>query len=340
MSVTINTGELKFSVFGKGFENTRNDSGSGSPDPDYHNIGGVSLACIDQTNTYVWLTDEGNWLYKIKIDTWEFQSHSIPVGSIYHPCNVENNYGVRYSNNRVVVFDLTSGEIIKDISGSFGYVSGVCDCILVDDDIYLIQCAPQNGDRAIIHISLQNDTVSTSGTIWNNCVCGFADSNTIFGFWQRVWFSDNTRAYGYNLSGGVQWQANEDYGQQIRFSTTLQGLCGNGYLYLPTPKGDKYTLGVYDANSAPDFVTPYPIKTIGIFDSNPSLQWQYTTVNYCYNQGKTKAVFATSIGTFYTDFSKEVRKLNDNPSDMRPLAMNDRLVVSRVGNNQVSVYYL
>lgn len=339
MSATINAKKIKFHVLGNGFDNVRNDSGKGLPAPDYHDLSGMTLACIDQTNTYVWLTDSGNYMFKIKLDTWEFQSNSIPIGAIYHPSNVENNYGiVLIGGNRTVVFDLTSGSIIKDITASHSWISDVCDAILVDNDIYLLKCYPQNVDTALIHISLDDDSVSQS-VIYNNCTCGFVDENTVYSYWSKVWFSQNSRANGKSFNDAVQWSTSEDVNNNRTFSAKLHGLCGNGKIYLPTPKNGVWTLGVYDGNSAPDLVTPTPIKTIGTFPSAPDFQWSYPNVNYCYNQGKTKACFATSVGTFYTDF-KTIEKLEDNPSNMRPLAMNDRLIVSRRGNNQISVTYI
>lgn len=337
MSLTIKN--EKFTIFGSGYEQTRNDSGEGMKEPDYYDLSGMNLACIDETGTYVWLTDEGNWLHKIKIDTWEFQSHSLPIGSIYHPSNVENNYGIiLIGGNRTVIFDLTSGEIIKDITASHSWISGICDCILVDDDIHIIKCYPQNVDTAIIHISLENETV-TESILSNRCTCGFADNDTIYAYYSKAWFYQNSGAGGYGLTGSTQWETWEDYSNQVSFNVNLHGLCRNGRIYVPTPNGDKWSLGVYNGNSAPDFVTPTPIKKIGSFASSFDFQWSYSNVNYCYNQGKTKACFATNIGTYYTDFEK-VQKLEETPSNMRPLAMNDKIIVSRVGNNQVSVFYL
>lgn len=339
MSATINAKKIKFHVLGNGFDNVRNDSGKGLPAPDYHDLSGMTLACIDQTNTYVWLTDEGNWLHKIKLDTWEFQSHSLPIGSIHHPCNVENNYGVDLvSYSRIVIFDLTSGAIIKDISGSYSKFYGISDCILVDDDIYLVRVYPQNSDSSILHISLNDETISEA-TIWNNCVSGFVDNNTIYSHWQKVWFSSNSNINGIGLDGGGQWYASEDVGQGATFAVPLQGICGNGRIYVPTPKGGVWTLGAYDGNTAPNFITPAPIKTFGNFGSQPNIQWQYSRLNYCYTQGKTKCAFATDIGTFLTDFTS-LEKLEDNPSNMQPLAMNDSVIVSRAGNNQISVTYI
>jgi hypothetical protein len=328
----------KFTIFGHGYDATRNDSGSGRIEPEYHNLGGASLATIDQTGEYVWITDEGNYLYKFKIKGWETQSHSLPVGSIYHPCNVENNYGVLcVNNNRIIVFDLTSGEIVKDISGTYTKPSNIADCILVDDDIYIVKVFPQNATQTIIKISLTNETVSTSST-GDECICGFVDNDTIYGFWQKVWFTQNSTARGMGFGGATQWQVSESV-PDVEFSVRLFGLCGNGYIYVPTPKDGVWTLGKYDGNSAVDFVTPNPIRTIGEFESSFELQWQYSTLNLCYNQGRTKACFATTIGTFYTDFD-QVEKMADDSANMRPLAMTDKVIVSKVGNNQVSVTYI
>ena len=133
----------KFTIFGHGYDATRNDSGTGAKEAVIHDLT-AEYCAIDETGKYAWIVGGGGRLYKLNIATWEQQAHSIPVvGSLYHPCNVANNYGVIFvSNTRVVVFDLTTGEILKDFapssSGTFSQPIQHCDCILVDDVIYLV----------------------------------------------------------------------------------------------------------------------------------------------------------------------------------------------------------
>lgn len=322
MSANIPVGKLKFSVFGRGYDDIRGNSGYGNKESDVHNI--VAEYCaIDITGRYVWIVG-GMYINKFDTETWASVPHSIPRSPIYHPCNVENNYGVVMpSNTRVIVFDLTSGEIIKDITTENPFTSstGNQDCILVDDVIYLTNIANQQSAINVTKISLTDDTV-TSMVMSGLYNCGFADDDLIYGYWAKVWFSQVSRAYAWDLNLTEQWQIVEP-STSVSFASNLHGLCGNGYLYLPTPDNGTWGLGEYDAHSAPDLVTPAPIRVFGEFESRPQFQ-----PYYCYNQGKTKAAFQTSIGTYYTDFSSIERLDDDETPNLRPLAMNDEFIIS------------
>lgn len=335
MSLTIEN--EKFTIFGSGYEQTRNDSGEGMPEPDIHLLNGINYGAIDETGEFVWLSDGGN-IYKFRIRPWENVGHSIGSGSVFHPCNVENNIGLASATSTNKVFNLTTGEVIKTIESGGGFSGWKCDSILVDDAIYLNIRNTQRNGLSLYKVDIENETVSLMLDEYNRLGCGFVDDDTIYSVFQAEWFSDYTRIYGYGFSGGVQWSGvSTDEDRLFSKVDTSNGICGNGFIFVPSLVEGKWRLGMYGGNSTPDFLTPTPIKTIGEFASKPSLEWQFRNVDICFNQGKTKCAFATSIGTFYTDFDKKLVKLSDTPSDFIPLAMDDHTIVGRRGNNQIVV---
>ena len=328
---------LKFTIFGHGYDATRNDSGDGAIEPTIHDMT-AEYCAIDEAGKYAWIVGGGGRLYKLNIATWEQQAHSIPfVGPLYHPCNVANNYGVIFeSNTRVVVFDLTTGEIIKDFapSGTFAQPLQCCDCILVDDVIYLVQLNHTQNSATLRKVFLNEEDATSSVIASGVECCGFANDGLIYGYWAKQWFSQVSSAYAWTLNGNTEWSVTEPSTSES-FNVRLFTLCGNGYLYAISFKEGKWVMGEYGISTAPEFVTPLPLRTFGEFPTVTDIQ-----ANVVYSQGKTKAVFQTNKGTYYTDFQK-VRTLDENISDLVPLAMNDKLVISSFNAyRKVAVHYL
>lgn len=336
---SIPTSKSSFVIYGHGFDSTRADSGNGVIEPSIHDMT-AEYCAIDETGKYAWIVGGGGRLYKLNIATWVQQAHSIPiVGSLYHPCNVANNYGVIFrggNSPRVVVFNLTTGEILKDFapSGTFSQPLQHCDCILVDDVIYFVQLNHTQNNITLRKVFL-NEEDATSSVIANGVeCCGFASDSLIYGYWAKQWFSQVSSAYAWTLDGNTEWSVTEPSTSQS-FNVRLFTLCGNGYLYAISFKEGKWVMGEYGISTAPDFVTPLPLRTFGEFPSVVDIQNKVV-----YNQGKTKAVFQTNNGTYYTDFQK-VRKLDESLTDLIPLAMNDKLVISSFNAyRKVAVHYL
>jgi len=326
----------KFTVFGSGFDATRNDSGSGAKEAVIHNLT-AEYCAIDETGTYAWIVGSAR-LYKFNIATWEQESHSLPAGSLYHPCNVANNYGVIFvSNTRVVVFDLTTGEIIKGFapSGSFSQPLQHCDCILVDDVIYLVQLNHTQNNVSLKKVFL-NEEDATQLIITNGVeCCGFASDSLIYGYWAKQWFSQVSSAYAWTLDGNTEWSVTEPSTSES-FNVRLFTLCGNGYLYAISFKEGKWVMGEYGISTAPDFVTPLPLRTFGEFPSVVDIQNKVV-----YNQGKTKSAFVTNADTYLVDFqNQQLRKLDETLSGLVPLAMNDKLVISVLDSRRIAINYL
>lgn len=312
---SIPTSKSSFVIYGHGFDSTRADSGNGSKIPQRHWIP-AWYSAIDQTGQYAWFSDNGSRMQKIKIKGWEQQSTSLPTGAIMHPSNVPNNYGVLFAwLGDTYVFDLTTNEIITRISHQ-NALSNIFDCILVNDKIYVTHLIGGRTNVYVHTIDITNGTHTTAVIDNNKSVCGFVDDNTLYAFYPIEWFSDWFRWNGYGLDGALQWTGSAQELPNVKMSGAL---CGNGKITLPTLVNGVWRMGTFDGNSAPDFQTPSPIKTFGKFDTASGLAF-----NYAYNQGRTKALFETSDGTYLTDFNS-ITKLYDTV--MHPLALDDKTII-------------
>lgn len=333
MSYTIENS--KFVIFGNGYDGVRNDSGDGMNEPEIHPLSTPTHGAFDTSGEYVYLTDGNYNVRKFRINPWEEISVTLPKGRIFHPTNVENNIGIIYqtSEQKVTVFNLDTEEVIKEfsISSSYPYIA---DCMMDGDDVYLIQKTNGNATAQMRHTNLANETNSDSS--YHGAFCGFVDNDTFYGYSAGAWWSDPTYAYGKDLSGSNQWRGT--YSTSGDYPVRFGGLCANGYLYLPSKVNGEWVMGVYDGNSIPTFEpVPNPIRTYGNFGGDLSLVISGTNAfSTCYNNGRTKAAFATTIGTFVTDFTNKLTKVTDDKG--QPLAMCDHYFVAPKGINQVIVY--
>ena len=333
MSYTIENS--KFVIFGNGYDGVRNDSGDGLNEPEIHPLSTPTHAAFDTSGEYVYFTDGNYNIRKFRINPWEEISVALPKGRIYHPTNTENNIGIIYQTGeqKITVFNLDTEEVIKTFAsaGSYAYVA---DCMMDGDDVYLIQKTNGNASAQMRHIDLANETDSYAS--YHGAFCGFVDNDTFYGYTAGTWWSDPTYAYGKALSGSNQWRGT--YSTSANYPVRFGGLCADGYLYLPTFLNGEWVMGVYDGNSVPTFEpVPNPIRTYGNFGGDLSLVIsgrQYFST--CYNNGRTKAAFATTIGTFVTDFTNKLMKITDDKD--QPLAMSDHYFVAPKGINQVIVY--
>jgi len=340
MSATINSGKLKFSVFGNGFESTRNDSGDGAETyekPLYNYAGGT--ACIDSTNSYIWLTQNSGatplaYLTKTRISDLELiEITNIPTDKntyLYHPSNVVNNYGIAIQNldynYEAYVFDLTTNEIYYHfaISSSAISLTSSADCIMVNDDFYFVDRGV--GSPKIYKLDVSNETFSQIGSqqFSNGTICGFVDNNTLYGFSNAVWFSDYARKYGFDLSGDIQWEVmNTDAGVDFARCPD-RGMCGNGYVWLASYVNGAWHWGAYDGNNGGDFFTPSPIKMVGNFGNTDP---RYSDYHFYYTDGRNKCAYGSSaLGMVLVDFNADVKIITHEY--WKPLAISNRYIVA------------
>lgn len=341
MSVTINTGELKFSVFGKGFENTRNDSGEGGVTYEKRIGYGAGTACLDNTNTYFWITqNQGqypfNYLGKGRISDLEPVeiTSALPTNVqtyLYHPSNVENNYGVAFqnfgNNADVYIFNLTTDEIYHHFTiatGSF-YMNDTADCILVGEDFYFALRGSANAK--VYKLDVSTGTFGETASLWfnNGGGGGFVDNNMLYGFNNPVWFSDSAYRCGFTKSGSTQWdRTSQGSGSGAWSRCKERSLCANGYFYLPCNLNNKWCWGKFNGSSGGDFETPSPISTFGVFDANP----QNDDWHVYYTDGRESCAYVhASWGMLVVDIGSD--KVNYVTSEYwKPLAVSKKYVVA------------
>lgn len=341
---------LKFTIFGHGHDVTRNDSGDGSVTYAKRIGYGAGTACLDNTNTYFWITqNQGqipfNYLGKGRISDLEpVEITNIPTNrltQLYHPSNVENNIGIAVqqpSDTEIYIFDLTTDEIFYHFTVPYMGLGDTLDCIKAGDDFYFID---RGGSNARIYkLDPINETFTITGSVWynNGRACGFVDSDTIYGFNSPEWFSDHAYRSAFGLTGSTQWSVtSQGTGSESFGNCQETGLCGNGYIWFPSKINGAWRWGKYDGNNAPDFETPSPITYFGDYESSP----RYDDYHVYYNDGRTKCAFhSSSYGTVVVDLTSQTMKTITNEY-WKPLAMNENYFIatdSTVNNTNLFRY--
>ena len=331
---------LKFTIFGHGYDATRNDSGYGVKSAELSIT--VYSAVIDSTGRFAWFVTN-NGLKKYQTSNWtEVEQDTIPDDCrfVVHPSNVENNYGIATSadGNTAYVFDMTDDTLICSVSGTFSSISGArsWDCILVNDKIYMINRFTGNTNTVLQVIDIDNETCDESVSINGVGLYGFIDDSLIYGAYTREWFYQASCAYAYNFSGVAEW-SNTDINRNDNL--VQDAIPTNGKLYMPVLIDDTWHFGEFDGTSNPTFNPVTPIRTFGSFDTAPTLtpyiSGNNRTPYFCFNDGRTKCCMLTAEGVLLTDFSK-VEVID---SAKIPLAMNDQIIIiSDYENNKLYVY--
>jgi len=297
---------LKFTIFGHGHDVVRNDSGSGRKAPRTLNLS-VQYAVIDENEDYVWFVT--NKCVKYRTSDWTEVETDIDenIVILLHPNNVQNNIGVGItSSNYAYIFDLTDDSIINEgqLSTSYiAYIDNPMDCIVVEDVIYF--CTLWQG-RVTNRIYWIDKTDMSNGDVRvdQRGFSGFVSDDIIYATNPVTTISEYERIYGYNKSGVAVWENRASIqGSGYFENVKLGGFGGNGKLYALTHINGKWTLGEYNALTAPDFNNPNPSKTFGEFEST---LWDIPNVNrsfVAYSDEREFAIISTSEGVLFTDFN-------------------------------------
>lgn len=326
MSATIEIGKLKFSVFGKGYENTRNNSGSGAREGEVLNYGS-RYAEIDATGRYLWLCGDFG-IRKIDTFTWEEVSMGdIPNwwGYLNHPKNVSNNLGIICENYQQSyagkIFDLTTNEIISE--GTFAYppsAGALEDCILVDDTILFATLTQGRATNYVKTLAIDDFTMTRTGEIGRSIV-GFTDNSHVYGYYPKEWFYQDNNISLITTSGSWVWDVQRSYFNNV----AVGGITRNGKIYVASAIGGKWVLGEYPQTPAPDFDTPTPSRYFGEFSGYPNAVYS-AAINVKYSTLRDMALICTSdTGIYITDF-EDVYKISDANAKMA-LAINDEMAV-------------
>ena len=333
MSANLIAHKIDFSVFGRGYDDARGNSGNGSKKA-VTNLGWLWTTCavFDETGQYCWVRTDasGNQaLRKYRTDTWDsVDAGNISTGYSYiiHPCNVANNLGYAWNDSSSVLFDLTTNEIIVSSENHIPYASGRFECVLVDGKI---RVTTMGQSRATNHIYIiDTEDLSITDVTYTGGCCGYVNDSGIYCYYEPMWFSDHGwRSKKNAVSGADVWfVSSQGSGSGAFANSAWQGLTGHGNIYLPSYIGGKWVMGAYNASSTPDFETPTPSRTFGEFSTHPGFRGQYYSA---YTDGKELAAWTTDIGLFVTDF--ENLDLIDSRSSIQVLAMTEDMLFC---NNQ------
>ena len=326
MSATIDVGKLKFTIFGKGYDDDRGNSGTGVKEGAVLNYA-ASMAEIDATGRYIWLVGDfvTNEMQKVDTYTWTAVSTGdVPhYKYINHPKNVANNYGLvidQYGgSNMGCLFDLTTNEIFNSGEINPNYQVGDEDCILVDDKIKLATLAQGRTTNRIRTLDIDTFDMSVTAE-FGRALVGFTDNTHVFGYYPKEWFYQDSNISMLTTSGGWVWDI-----QQSSFDNiVVNGFTRDGKIYLPSHINGKWVLGEYPQTPAPDVNTPSPTRYFGDFGGYPNAL--YSGIQIVYNTDRSIALMCTSnIGAFITDF-QDIYKIS-NTNELMALAVNDEMAV-------------
>lgn len=327
MSATIKAGDLCFSVFGRGYDDTRADSGTGAIEQTLFIPFGSKTACIDSSGQYAWLASNAG-VKKYDLTDLSEVSQSILTDNIatglYHPTNETNNYGIAFQNNTVTVFDLTDDSIIR--TGAVSYqLNNPCDCIIDGNTVYF--CTLGQGRTNNRTYTLDLTTLAMTENSFNDMgVCGFADKNVLMAYYVPEWYYQRKRNYAIDRAGNTIWYVEALTAGGSGFPNCNQvGFASKGRMYRPSFVYGAWRMGVY-SSSGGDFETPKPIKTFGRFPSQPSLYTNNYPYAVAHNTGRTKVAFASDIGVFKSDYTD----LNLMDSEINyPVALDDNTLLCR-----------
>ena len=359
MSATIDVGKMRFSLFGRGYEDTRKDSGEGEiiqiVEPP---IKGTS-AIIDETKQYVWAVNGANvqpvFKYDITdLEDWQDEGQTIITakgGHLEHPSNVDNNYGVHFPypdtatwEMTITVFDLTDDTVYYTFTESDNQFVGSfygnnCDCILVDDKIYVASYA-LNFFLVCIDLTLGTLTFTRFD---NEYFYGFINDELMLTSNNPVWFSDTLAQYGEKFDGTKVWTV---YGVEphpaYHTYVTKTAICSNDFMYFPTYRGGHWRVAKYKGKSAPTFdPTPYYSADFGKFEGElaDGLEVSYMA----FDDGRNRCAFMYGYNLYVTEDFKDLMQLvesDDYVQTCYSLALRDDLLITRDGYNDITVFVL
>lgn len=321
---------LKFTIFGHGYDATRNDSGSGivSHEMDFTAYG----AMIDETDTYLWVVNGGSGnLQKYRLSNMtEVEQSTVPTTAniILHPSNVDNNIGVAFvGGTEVYVFDLTDDTLIGTATGTYPSQVGFesWDCVLINNKIYFAKTRCSLRTSIDLHcLDLSDMSYSVSQIFGSVSFNGFVNNSLLYAYYPREWFYQSDCAYGIGFDGSTQW-SNTGINRNENIGATA--LTGNGKLYMPVRIDDVWHYGEFDGTSNPTFSPVSPIRTFGSFENPPEIaaSGHSYRVDVAYNNGRTQACVWTQLGLLLTDFHKVETITTD---DVVPLALSDKYLIA------------
>lgn len=332
MSALIKEGKMSFSVFGRGYDDVRADSGEGAIE-DYNRYGmGISNGCFDVTGQYLWLACYGNGhtagLLKFDMDDdFNELSHTVPTSAndllLFHGSNVANNYGLAIQGSDWYVFDLTDDTVIASgsdaILNNISWATNPFDCVLDGTTFRICTYRTQNSSPTVYSLDYSDGTVTSLQIGANRCGGVFLTESLIYEFYTPQWFYQNYYIESTTPSGSAVWGYQALQGGISPYPVNLNGFGKKGNLYIPSNVYASWRLCEYPAKGTPKiFETPKPKNLIGKFPSQPTIN------RFAFTHEKERVAFTTNIGVFVSDF-EEMERISE--SNEIVYAVSDNYVV-------------
>lgn len=344
MSALIKEGKMSFSVFGRGYDDVRADSGEGAVEDFDRYAMGIAYAVFDSTNQYVWLGCYGNGhtagLLKYEIETFEEVSHTVPttanaIDGLFHASNIDNNLGLVIQGSNWWVFDLTDDTIVANGSDAnlpsyIQWTSTPYDCVL-DGTVFKISTI-RDGQFSIFSLVLDysDGTISYTQIGYNRSSGAFINKDLIYMNYPTTWFYQNRYIEGVTPSGSQMWDRQAPQGGLDGFTNvSLNGFGRKGRLFVPTFIYSSWRMSEYNGLTSPDFDTPKPIRVFGKFESEPNIQ------RFAHSNDQKRVAFTTNIGIYYTDYEELERIAEDT---FKVLAINTNYIVTTEGDFYIRIY--
>ena len=336
MSAIIDIGKMKFSLFGRGYDDDRADSGNGDvivldKIPFLANFG-----AIDETGQYAWLANSDGVKKYDLTDLSEVTQTILPVAStsLYHPCNVANNYGIAFQGSTCTVFDLTDDTIIKTGTVSYSPVTR-CDVILDGSKVWFVTLGQGRATNYVYSLELTD--LSMTQVSWGNTgVIGFVTNSQICGYMPPEWYYQKAYIYGLGRDGSTLWTVTSAGQGSSAFPNIVSAGWGrNGRIYMPVNKYSSWRMGAFPFK-ATDYETPKPISIFGKFEQMPVTA--SATINYSvvHSIGKNKTAFGTGNGVYWTDY-KDLILLDSEISF--PIAMDENTILTKASTELYTYVY-
>ena len=336
--MSANITNMKFSVFGRGYDDTRSDSGDGAVE-DYNRYAmGASSAVFDSTGQYLWVGIFGNGhtagLSKFDLeDDFNELAHGVPTGTVetlvLHAPNTNNNYGLAIQGNDWWVFDLTDDTVIQSGTNStlgsrVSYSSVPYDCVIDGTKFYIKRIENQNVTTpTVIIFDYSDNSVTVNNISANRSGGAFITKDIIYLYYATIWFYQYRYIEGVTPSNVQVWNRLAPEGGLDGFKyMSLAGFGRKGRLYCPNNVYGSWRIGEYNGLRSPNFDTPKPIKVFGKFESEPTIK------AFFHSHEQNYAIFRTPLGSYVTDY-EDCFKISD--LDDRVFAVSDKYAVVEMG---------
>lgn len=348
MSGTIGKYKMRFSLFGRGYDDERSDSGTGEiPDVDYMNFP-CDFAEFDQTGQYCWITsfrDDKLYKFDTSASPWTEVSHTIPANIYKQGTSYNNtswlvrikgtNTGIveNHADDELVFFDLTSDTILQTISLNGTAIAtdldlGIPQAVRAGNVVYIVAGEiTDNATAKVIAVNTVGQTV-TSSQILGAPFLGMYDNTNFISYDSPTWFSHYAKVYGVSvLDGSHVFELTASQSGSEGFSKVgyMSAIPVNGFLWYPTKIYANWKLGRYKI--PPNIEKPVPLELVGNMDSGILAKRAIVRDDGLY------ATFRIADSVFVTDF-KEVNPLytGASPDDLTPKAISDEWIVCNSSN--------